>query len=101
MRIRFAVGFGALLLAGGIATGGAVAFASDTPSEPRPAPSAPQAPSQAPTDAPRPSATRAPEPDRSRPSASPQAPRSNGKVRVPTAVPAGPTGDLHLPAIRG
>ncbi|WP_344861946.1 hypothetical protein [Amycolatopsis ultiminotia] len=108
MRIRFALGIGALLLAGGAVTGGAVAFAApDAPpttqapagapaQSPTDAPPAPSRtgtpPAQAPTDAP---SARPSEPGRQAP-----APRSNGN-RVPSAVPAGPTGDLHLPAVWG
>ncbi|WP_370970190.1 hypothetical protein [Amycolatopsis sp. cg9] len=96
MRIRIALTLGALVLAGGALSGG-IALASDA--QP-PAPSATTRPNE-PTVAPAPPTTRRTEP----PSAVP-APRETTRAarpaqapRVPRAVPAGPTGDLHLPAI--
>ncbi|MBE1499259.1 hypothetical protein H4696_006359 [Amycolatopsis lexingtonensis] len=94
MRIRIALTLGALVLAGGALSGG-VALAAQA----QPAPPTSVRPTQAPSDVP--TATRAPQP----PSAVPaprettRAPRTGPAPRVPRAVPAGPTGDLHLPAV--
>ncbi|GAB3138278.1 hypothetical protein GCM10027258_15130 [Amycolatopsis stemonae] len=94
MRIRIALSLGALVLAGGALTGG-IALASEAqppaPTTARPTPTEP--PSAIPTT--------------SRPAQAPAAvpaPRATTKApsrtpRVPVAVPAGPTGDLHLPAV--
>ena len=98
MRIRIALTLGALVLAGGALTGG-IALASEA-----------QAPNPSPTQATRPGEpTVAPVPATSRPrSAAPVAEpapretrpgRPGPAPRVPRAVPAGPTGDLHLPAV--
>ncbi|WP_290062664.1 hypothetical protein [Amycolatopsis solani] len=91
MRIRIALTLGALVLAGGALSGGIALADQAPPTTARPT----EAPSAVPT------ATRAPQP----PSAAP-APRETTRAarpaqapRVPRAVPAGPTGDLHLPAI--
>ena len=99
MRIRIALTLGALVLAGGALTGG-IALASEA--------QAPNAPTTAPTQATRPGeptvAPNVPTSSRPAPSAMP-APRETTKPRpgqaprVPRAVPAGPTGDLHLPAV--
>ncbi|MGW3996362.1 hypothetical protein [Amycolatopsis sp. NPDC004772] len=99
MRIRIALTLGALVLAGGALTGG-IALASEA-----------QAPAPTQTQVTRPgepTVAPAPEPTRTRPqtpSAVP-APRETSRPartgqapRVPRAVPAGPTGDLHLPAV--
>ncbi|MEV6896977.1 hypothetical protein [Amycolatopsis sp. NPDC051372] len=106
MRIRFALSVGALLLVGGAVTGGAVAFAQPAPpsaatqptvpaQEPPSATTRPTLPAQRPTEVAPPTAvpTRMPA----------QAPgvRAPSGVRVPTAIPAGPTGDLNLPDIWG
>ncbi|MEV6644805.1 hypothetical protein [Amycolatopsis sp. NPDC051371] len=93
MRIRIALSLGALVLAGGALTGG-IALASEA--QP-PAPTATTRPTEPPSAMPATSrATKAP-------TAVPAPPREATKapsaVRVPRAVPAGPTGDLHLPAI--
>lgn len=94
LRIRIALSLGALVLAGGALTGG-IALASEA----QPA---------APTATTRPTAPPSAMPTTSRkpaqaPSAVPAPPREATRapsaVRVPRAVPAGPTGDLHLPAI--
>ena len=94
MRIRIALSLGALVLAGGALTGG-IAMAS------QPAPTAPPAPTA--TTKPAPTATTKPAPGTLTPvptaSKAPQAARPEVAPRVPKAVPAGPTGDLHLPAI--
>ncbi|SFW49297.1 hypothetical protein [Amycolatopsis australiensis] len=95
MRIRIALTLGALVLAGGALTGG-IALASEA--QP-PAPSATTSRPSEPTVAPAPGRTT----QRPAPSATP-APRETTRPaqaapRVPRAVPAGPTGDLHLPAI--
>jgi hypothetical protein len=95
LRIRIALSLGALVLAGGALTGG-IALASEAqppapsattrPTEPPSAmPATSRKPAEAPTAAPAPrEATKAPR---------------TGPQRVPRAVPAGPTGDLHLPAV--
>ncbi|KDN16575.1 hypothetical protein [Amycolatopsis rifamycinica] len=97
MRIRIALTLGALVLAGGALTGG-IALASEA--------QAPAAPTQ--TQLPRPGEpTVAPAPASLRPGAPTVAPapretrpaRTGQVPRVPRAVPAGPTGDLHLPAV--
>ncbi|MFF4592419.1 hypothetical protein [Amycolatopsis sp. NPDC001319] len=104
MRIRFALSVGALLLAGSAVTGGAVAFAQPAPptaqpSSPVQAPpteaTRPTLPTQRPTEVAPPTAVPSRVP--------PQAPgvTAPGGVRVPTAIPAGPTGDLNLPDIWG
>ncbi|MCR6485533.1 hypothetical protein M8542_22155 [Amycolatopsis sp. OK19-0408] len=98
MRIRIALSLGALVLAGGALTGG-IALASEA--QP-PAPTTVR-PTQAPTEPPSaiPTTSRATK----APTAVPAPPREATKApsarpqRVPRAVPAGPTGDLHLPAI--
>ncbi|WP_033263346.1 hypothetical protein [Amycolatopsis vancoresmycina] len=101
MRIRIALTLGALVLAGGALTGG-IALASDA--------QAPAAPTQTqatrpgePTVAPAPATRTRPQPQDA-PSAVPATSRAPIAVpgrpqRVPRAVPAGPTGDLHLPAV--
>ncbi|MBN9745649.1 hypothetical protein DMP23_31990 [Amycolatopsis sp. A1MSW2902] len=95
MRVRFALAIGSLLLAGG-----AVAFAADGPLSVQPAP-AQTAPAERPTAAP------APAPADRQTTAAPGAPKVAApgqpakSKRVPTAVPAGPTGDLHLPSVWG
>jgi hypothetical protein len=96
LRIRIALSLGALVLAGGALTGG-IALASEAqppaptattrPTEP---PSAVPTTSRKPTDAP----TAVPVPRETT-----KAPARPDRARVPVAVPAGPTGDLHLPAI--
>ena len=101
MRIRIALTLGALVLAGGALTGG-IALASEaqapTPSATTARPTLPPAPTratrpQAPVPATSHAPAVAPAPDRT------TAPRQGQPPRVPRAVPAGPTGDLHLPAI--
>ncbi|MFD6073621.1 hypothetical protein NQK81_20920 [Amycolatopsis roodepoortensis] len=101
LRTRIALSLGALLLAGGAAFA-TTSLASADQSAPSPtATQAPQPPTKAPTAAPgEPTrATTAP----ARPEPAPQTTRPGvvkpGEHRVPKAVPAGPTGDLHLPAI--
>jgi hypothetical protein len=94
LRIRIALSLGALVLAGGALTGG-IALASEA--QP-PAPTATTRPTEAPTAVP--TTSRKPT---NAPTAVP-VPRETTKAparaqRVPVAVPAGPTGDLHLPAI--
>jgi len=96
LRIRIALSLGALVLAGGALTGG-IALASEA--QP-PAPSATTRPTQPPSAMP--TDTRKPA---EAPTAMPAPPREATKApstrpqRVPRAVPAGPTGDLHLPAV--
>ena len=96
MRIRIALSLGALVLAGGALTGG-IALASEA--QP-PAPSATTRPTEPPSA--RPTDTRKPT---EAPTAVPAPPREAEKApstrpqRVPRAVPAGPTGDLNLPAV--
>jgi hypothetical protein len=98
LRIRIALTLGALVLAGGALTGG-IALASEAqapapttqvtrPGEPTLAPPAPattRTRPQAPIAVPGPRDT--------------TVPRTGPAPRVPRAVPAGPTGDLHLPAV--
>ena len=98
MRIRIALTLGALVLAGGALTGGIALASQSAP----PAPTATTKPTAPPTAEPtvtskplpsattRPGATLAPQPATVYP---------GPKQRVPKAVPAGPVGDLHLPAI--
>lgn len=101
LRTRIALTLGALLLAGGAAFA-TTSLASADQSAPSPtATQAPQPPIKAPT------TTRPAEPPRATESARPEpAPPTTrpgvvkpGEHRVPKAVPAGPTGDLRLPAI--
>ncbi|MEV6908851.1 hypothetical protein [Amycolatopsis sp. NPDC051071] len=99
LRTRIVLSLGALLLAGGAAFATTSLASAD---QSAPSPSATQAPAPAPTTtkpapgqpgnapAPRPTAT----PAQKTPSA-----QKPGEHRVPKAVPAGPTGDLNLPAI--
>ncbi|MGK4593614.1 hypothetical protein [Amycolatopsis sp. w19] len=98
LRTRIALTLGALLLAGGAAFA-TTSLASADQSAPSPtATQAPQPPAKEPT------TTRPAEPPRATtapPRSLPQTPAvaAPGEHRVPKAVPAGPTGDLHLPAI--
>ncbi|MFD5249612.1 hypothetical protein ACFWIW_34050 [Amycolatopsis sp. NPDC058340] len=102
LRTRIALTLGALLLAGGAAFA-TTSLASADQSAPSPtATQAPQPPTAAPT------TTRPAEPPRAttappRPEPAPRTTRpavvKPGEHRVPKAVPAGPTGDLHLPAV--
>jgi len=95
LRIRIALSLGALVLAGGALTGG-IALASEAP---QPAPSATTRPTEPPSAVPTTSrATKAPTAVPAPPREATKAP-STRPQRVPRAVPAGPTGDLHLPAI--
>ena len=95
MRIRTVLSLGALLLAGGALTGGAVALAETGPAA---TPTSSQAP--LPTSSrPAPTAVTKPAPAETTRRALPVAPPAPARVRVPRAVPAGPTGDLALPAI--
>ena len=101
MRIRIALTLGALVLAGGALTGG-IALASDAQAPVVPAPAQTTRPSD-PTLAPAPTTTR---PRSQAPTAVPvprettrQKPVTGPAPRVPRAVPAGPTGDLNLPAV--
>jgi hypothetical protein len=97
LRTRIALSLGALLLAGGAAFA-TTSLASADQSAPTPTVTqAPPQPTQAPTttkpgEPPR--ATTAPRPAQKTPAVA-----APGEHRVPKAVPAGPTGDLHLPAI--
>ncbi|MEV4051514.1 hypothetical protein AB0J55_10025 [Amycolatopsis sp. NPDC049688] len=98
MRIRIALTLGALVLAGGALTGG-IALASEA--------QAPAAPTTQVTRPGEPTVAPAPVTTRTRPQppiAVPVPrettnPRTGAAPRVPRAVPAGPTGDLHLPAV--
>ncbi|MFC3449631.1 hypothetical protein [Amycolatopsis speibonae] len=100
LRTRIALSLGALLLAGGAAfatTSLASADQSAPSSTVTPAPQPTQAPTTAkPVEPPR--ATTAPARD-PRPVQKTPAVAAPGEHRVPKAVPAGPTGDLNLPAI--
>ncbi|MGW7534547.1 hypothetical protein [Amycolatopsis sp. NPDC054798] len=99
MRVRFALAIGTLLLAGGAVTGGAVAFADAPPSVSQPAPQRTDQPG-APTAAPAPTDRQTTAAPGAPKVAAPGKPAKTGK-RVPTAVPAGPTGDLNLPSVWG
>lgn len=96
MRIRIALSLGALVLAGGALTGG-IALADQSPSGPpttaRPVPT--DAPSAVPATTTRPGQPPIAVPRATQKPAATPVPAH----RVPVAVPAGPTGDLHLPAI--
>ncbi len=100
MRTRIALSLGALLLAGGAAFAGTALATAEQPPAPtttRPAPE----PTARPEPGQPPRATTAPRDPRATPA---QAPGPDGRPgtpdrRVPRAVPAGPVGDLHLPAI--
>lgn len=104
MRIRIALSLGALLLAGGAVMGTAPASAAEQSSTPPTT-----QPAEAPTTAAPATATPAPpaaERTAVRPDGRPGAERDGKSIiaaprpgRVPTAIPAGPVGDLHLPAI--
>jgi hypothetical protein len=96
LRIRIALSLGALVLAGGALTGG-IALASEA--QP-PAPTSAR-PTEPPTVAPTETTSKRPAPPSAAPRATkvPAAPRAEQAPRVPRAVPAGPTGDLRLPAI--
>lgn len=94
MRIRIALSLGALVLAGGALTGG-IALASEA--QP-PAPTATTRPAEPPTAAPTRTTSKAPTAVPAPPREATKAPSARPQ-RVPRAVPAGPTGDLHLPAI--
>jgi hypothetical protein len=98
LRIRIALSLGAFLLAGGALMGTAMATAAPAQVPPPPSASTPaQAPPPlAPTTA-RPAPTTAPA--TRKPEVAPAQEKAPGAVRVPRAIPAGPTGDLHLPAI--
>jgi len=99
LRTRIALTLGALLLAGGAAFATTSLASAD---QSAPSPTATQAPSAVPP------TTRPAEPPRAttappRPEPAPRTTRpavsKPGEHRVPKAVPAGPTGDLHLPAV--
>jgi hypothetical protein len=95
LRIRIALSLGALVLAGGALTGG-IAVAQSQPTAP------PSATTARPAEPPRaePTLTQRPAPSAAAPREATKAPaRAEQAPRVPRAVPAGPTGDLHLPAI--
>jgi len=96
LRIRIALSLGAFLLAGGAVMGTAIATAAPAQVQQPTSTTAPAPPSQVPTSA-RPAPTEAP--TTQKPETAPTKDRSLGGVRVPRAIPAGPTGDLHLPAI--
>ncbi|MEU3623531.1 hypothetical protein BS329_27845 [Amycolatopsis coloradensis] len=94
LRTRIALSLGALLLAGGAAFATTSLASAD---QSAPSPTVTQAPAPAPTTAKPgepPRATTAPRPAQETPSVA-----APGEHRVPKAVPAGPTGDLNLPAI--
>ncbi|MFI9449626.1 hypothetical protein [Amycolatopsis sp. NPDC052450] len=100
LRTRIALSLGALLLAGGAAFA-TTSLASADQSAPTPTVTQAPQPTNAPTAAPgEPTrATTAP----ARPEAAPPKTSAGvvkpGEHRVPKAVPAGPTGDLNLPAV--
>lgn len=96
IRVRVALTLGAFLIAGG-ALAGTAAAAPSTPPSATPAPSTAATVPQVRPAAPLPDQEAAKRKADAAAKAG-VAPRS-GKVRVPTAIPAGPVGDLHLPAI--
>ncbi|MBE1581266.1 hypothetical protein H4W30_008347 [Amycolatopsis roodepoortensis] len=99
MRTRIALSLGALLLAGGAAFA-TTSLASADQSAPSPtATQAPQPPTKAPTAAPGEPTRATTAPPAPVPPKTTAAVVKPGEHRVPKAVPAGPTGDLHLPAI--
>ncbi|AUI63044.1 hypothetical protein [Amycolatopsis sp. BJA-103] len=98
LRTRIALSLGALLLAGGAAFATTSLASAD---QSAPSPTVTQAPTEAPAPAPTttkpgepPRVTTAPRPAQKTPSVA-----APGEHRVPKAVPAGPTGDLNLPAV--
>nr|WP_037319185.1 hypothetical protein [Amycolatopsis orientalis] len=100
LRTRIALSVGALLLAAGAAlTGTSLAAADQAPTTTQPAPAPPTAkPTGNPTAAPMPTTA----PPRAEPTPGQKtrpAVEKPGEHRVPKAVPAGPTGDLNLPAV--
>jgi hypothetical protein len=95
LRIRIALSLGAFLLAGGAVMGTAMATAAPAQVQQPTSTTAP-APSQVPTST-RPAPSEAP--TTRKPETAPTRDNAPGVVRVPRAIPAGPTGDLHLPAI--
>jgi hypothetical protein len=100
LRIRIALTLGAFLLVGGAITG--TALADVTPSSTPPAPTATPAPAPPAKIPPAPTAAQAPgQPSAVTPAPLPPtvAPSRGAAPAVPRAIPAGPTGDLHLPAI--
>jgi len=97
LRIRIALTLGALVLAGGALTGG-IALASEAQA-PAPAPTTQQTRPAEPTLAPGPATTREQRPTVVPAPRETTKPRTGPAPRVPRAVPAGPTGDLHLPAV--
>ncbi|OXM50539.1 hypothetical protein CFP71_27520 [Amycolatopsis thailandensis] len=98
LRTRIALTLGALLLAGGAAFATTSLASADQSAPSSTVTPAPQPPTKAPTtDKPAPAPTRAttePRPAQRTPEVA-----APGEHRVPKAVPAGPTGDLNLPAI--
>ncbi|MFK0247035.1 hypothetical protein ACIQUM_20240 [Amycolatopsis azurea] len=99
LRTRIALTLGALLLAGGAAFATTSLASADQSAPSSTVTPAPQPPTKAPTtDAPAPAPTRV---TTAPPREVPKTPSvaAPGEHRVPKAVPAGPTGDLHLPAI--
>jgi hypothetical protein len=96
LRIRIALTLGTFVLAGCAIVGTALADTSSSPTIPAPATTAPVPPSQRvlPTTTTRP----APEPPRA-PAVTPSRGPGRSAPVVPRAIPAGPTGDLHLPTI--
>ncbi|RSN58513.1 hypothetical protein DMH01_20885 [Amycolatopsis sp. WAC 04182] len=99
LRTRIALSLGALLLAGGAAFA-TTSLASADQSAPSPTTTqAPQPPTQAPTAVPGEPTRATTAPPAPAPPKTSAAVVKPGEHRVPKAVPAGPTGDLHLPAI--
>ncbi len=97
MRIRIALTLGALVLAGGALTGGiALASEAQAPSPTQTTVARPGEPTVAP---PRPATSRPAPSVNPAPRETTRAARPEQAPRVPRAVPAGPTGDLHLPAV--
>ncbi|GAB3706272.1 hypothetical protein GCM10027598_08340 [Amycolatopsis oliviviridis] len=98
LRTRIALTLGALLLAGGAAFATTSLASADQSAPSSTVTPAPQPPAKTPT------TERPAEPPRATTAPPREVPRTPavaapGEHRVPKAVPAGPTGDLHLPAI--
>ncbi|MEU3768926.1 hypothetical protein AB0E55_28065 [Amycolatopsis keratiniphila] len=98
LRTRIALTLGALLLAGGAAFATTSLASADQSAPSSTVTPAPEPPTKAPT------TTRPAEPPRATTAPPREVPKTPtvaapGEHRVPKAVPAGPTGDLHLPAI--
>jgi hypothetical protein len=95
LRTRIALSLGALLLAGGAAFTGTALAQQPTAPPTITLTERPPAPPTAEPAPPRPTTTRAAPGEPGKVTRKPDAPER----RVPTAIPAGPTGDLNLPDV--